>query len=143
MRRRGQINGGVLDEAGAGHDDIDVSLFGRNGREQPVEVGEVRDVALNSRHASADRRFGFVQFRLPARGDEDVRAFFDNLFAVARPIPLLPPVTTATFPSTFGIFDPFALTLRDDAPRSFGASPQAPPPLGPLHDRLPRVISLI
>jgi hypothetical protein len=52
-------------------------------------------------------------------------------------------VMTATFPSSFGIFDPFALTLRDNAPRSFSASPQAPPPPGPLHDGPPRVISFI
>src|SRR5258708_20290956 len=113
MRRRGQINGGVLDEAGAGHDDIDASLFGRNGREQPVEVSEVRDVALNGRHASADRRLRLVQFRLPAPVMKTCAPSSTNLLAVARPIPLLPPVMTATFPSSFAIFDPFALTLTD------------------------------
>jgi hypothetical protein len=51
---------------GAGHDDIDASLFGRNGRKQPVEVSEVRDVALNGRHVSADRRLRLVALDLVA-----------------------------------------------------------------------------
>jgi hypothetical protein len=39
--------------------------------------------------------------------------------AVARPIPLLPPVTTATFPASFGI-EVFLLLRRDGRYRTAG-----------------------
>jgi len=35
-----------------------------------------------------------------------------NFFAVANPIPLLPPVMTATFPFSFDIFEPLACEGR-------------------------------
>jgi hypothetical protein len=50
--------------------------------------------------AVADQSFGLIQLALAAPSDEDVRAFVTNPCAVARLIPLLPPVVTATLPSS-------------------------------------------
>jgi hypothetical protein len=41
---------------------------------------------------------------LPTARDVDARAFLHENLAVARPIPEFPPVMTAIFPSSFGIF---------------------------------------
>jgi hypothetical protein len=50
----------------------------------------------------ADLPDRLIEFRLAASGDEDVGALGDEpLWALARPMPLLPPVMTATFPSSF------------------------------------------
>ena len=70
---------------------------------EPVEIGEVGYVTPHCSDVAADQQCRLVQSRLPARCDVDERAFFDERLAVARPIPLLPPVTRATFPWSFGI----------------------------------------
>jgi hypothetical protein len=49
----------------------------------------------------ADLPDRFVQLRLAAAGDEDVSPSATKRRAVARPMPLLPPVMTATCPSSF------------------------------------------
>src|SRR5262249_57938937 len=46
--------------------------------EQPVEVREVRDVALHAGDVPADLHYRFLEFRLPASGDEDVGALGDE-----------------------------------------------------------------
>jgi hypothetical protein len=73
---------------------------------EPIEIGELGYVTPHCSDVAADQQCSLVQFRLPARGDVDERAFFDERLAVARPIPLLPPVTRATFPWSFGIENP-------------------------------------
>ena len=76
--------------------DIELPLFVLYGRIKPLEICKVCYVALYRCDVIADlgnRRF---ELRLPTAGDVDVRAFLDKLRGGAKPIPVAPPVTTAT-----------------------------------------------
>ena len=57
-------------------------------------------VRPNARGLLPDRRVGFVEPPLIASRHNDSGPCCTNSFAMARPIPCVPPVTTATFPST-------------------------------------------
>src|SRR5262245_39914894 len=58
--------------AGVGEDDVDVPLLLSYGRVEPVEVGQVRDVAPHGRDVPADPLDRPVELGLAAAGDEDV-----------------------------------------------------------------------
>ncbi len=45
-----------------------------------IEVGQVRDIALNARDVAADGRYGFVKFLLATAGNEDVSTFTGEEF---------------------------------------------------------------
>src|SRR6202795_375265 len=61
--------------ASIGEDNINAACFLLDRRIQPVEVRKVRHVALDCGDVLADQLDGFIQFALPATGDEDLRAF--------------------------------------------------------------------
>jgi hypothetical protein len=61
----------------------------------------IRPNALHSRHVGPNRLERLVQFLLAAPGDETSGPSATNRCAVAKPMPLLPPVTSATFPASF------------------------------------------
>ena len=67
-------------------------------RIEAIEIAQVLRVALNAGRVLADRVDRRRKFPFPPSSDEDVGASFTNSFAVARPIPLLPPVTNAILP---------------------------------------------
>jgi hypothetical protein len=93
-------------DAGVGEQDVEAALLLLHPGIEPVEVREVGDIALHARDVLADLLDRFLEFRLPAAGDEDVGTLGDEpprplRGARASPMPLLPPVMTATFPCSF------------------------------------------
>ena len=69
---------GQLAPACAGEEDIDLALFLLDGVVQAVEVGETCCVSLHAGDIFADGFDGLIQLVLPAAGDEDVCAFFNE-----------------------------------------------------------------
>ena len=64
---------------------------------------------------------------LPASCNEDIRAFCTNRFAVAKPMPLLPPVTSATLPSSLPMID--LRVLPSGPPRKHAYASYTPAPI--------------
>jgi hypothetical protein len=82
---------------------VDAALFVPYCRSDTVKIIEVRDISLNGRYILSDQRYRLIQLRLPTPGNKDVGPSFKKRLAVARPIPLLPPVIAATLPSSAAI----------------------------------------
>ena len=90
-----------LAAARVGEEDVDAALLLLDDRVKPIEVCQDRDIAWDHGDPRPERLHRRVELGLAASRDEDVRApSRANRCAVASPIPLLPPVTTATFPSS-------------------------------------------
>jgi hypothetical protein len=70
--------GGQRRDTGVGEQDVEAALLLLHRGEQPVEVREVRDVALHAGDVPADLRYRCIELRLPASGDEDVGALGDE-----------------------------------------------------------------
>lgn len=64
---------------------------------EPVQVLQACYVACERRHVSCNGCCGFFQLLFAAARNHDPRAFLYKALAVAKPIPLFPPVMTATF----------------------------------------------
>jgi hypothetical protein len=92
---------GEFADAGIGEQDVDTACLVLYQVINPVKVGEVRRVGADGYGVRADFRRCSIEFRLTAAGNEDVGAFRRERLAVANPMPLLPPVTTATLASSF------------------------------------------
>src|SRR5262245_52671223 len=69
---------GQRQEAGVGEQHVEAALLPLHGREQPVQVRQVCDVAPHAGDVLADLPDRVVQLRLPAAGDEDVGALGDE-----------------------------------------------------------------
>jgi hypothetical protein len=67
---------------------------------RPVEVGQHRGVGPDAGGSCADAGHGRIEFGLAAAGDEDARPWAASSWAVARPMPVVPPVTSAILPSS-------------------------------------------
>src|SRR6266403_1398434 len=90
--------GNKFGNAGVGENDIDSPLHFRYGLVKAIKVGQFGNVALNARNVAAECLHGLVEFLVSAARDEDKGALFDESFAVANPIPSVPPVMTAVLP---------------------------------------------
>ena len=88
-------------DAGIRKHDVELPFSRLDLREQAIEVGELGDVALNAGDVAADLFLRRIEFcwRRPVMKTYAPSA--TNRFAVASPMPLLPPVTSATLPSSF------------------------------------------
>ncbi len=82
-------------------ENVETALFLLDLCVKPVEIGKNRRVRADSSDVGTNGFNRRIEFRLTASGDIDVGAFRDKLLAVARPMPVLPPVTSAIFPSSF------------------------------------------
>ena len=107
------INVRVVDE------DIDSAELRLGFVEQFLDVLGFRDVGLDGDRI-ATRGFDLIDDGLCALLigrviDDDVGAFGPNCPAIAAPIPLEAPVTTATFPFSFGMIFPFAIECLFDS----------------------------
>src|SRR5262249_32784538 len=69
---------GQRQEAGIGEQHVEAALLLLDGGEQPVEVREVRDVALHAGGVLADLPDRLIEFGLAASGDEDVGTLGDE-----------------------------------------------------------------
>jgi hypothetical protein len=87
--------------AGISEDNVDSPLHLGDALVKTIKVGQLGDVALNSRNVCADCLHGLVGFLLATTRYEDIGTLFDEKFAVANPIPSVPPVMTAVLPSSF------------------------------------------
>jgi hypothetical protein len=68
---------------------------------EPIQITKIRHVSWYACDISSDLFYRRRQLRFTARPVMKTYApSFTNCFAVARPIPLLPPVMSAIFPSS-------------------------------------------
>ena len=115
-QRLGLVNvlGGDLAERkrasrpGIGEDDVEGSALGLHRRVESVEVGQIGDRALHRagigpRVATAASSSACRRPKMNTKAPSSMKRF-----AAARPIPVAPPVMTATFPSSFPIITPSA-----------------------------------
>jgi len=65
-----------------------------------ASVRSPRNVALNRGGVAADRGDGLLQLALAPAGNKNACAFLGEHLAMPRPIPALPPVTSATLPDS-------------------------------------------
>jgi hypothetical protein len=79
----------------------------RSERPQAPLILPSEEIAVSaSSRALSDRVLGDYVRNRAAAGDEDIGPSSTKVLAVARPVPLLPPVMTATFPSNLAIAHP-------------------------------------
>jgi hypothetical protein len=97
---RGLGKWGKLRHSRVYEQDIDFAQFLLDFRVQLVYVREFGHVPLHRHDAVADGFDRFVQGFSASAQDGYPRAFFLQALAVANPMPLFPPVTTATVPSS-------------------------------------------
>jgi hypothetical protein len=81
-----------------GKDNVNAPLFLSNLCVEPVKVFQVGNISLDGRDILSNFRNCSIEFLLWPPSDVYVRLSLTNCSAVANPIPLLPPVMTATFP---------------------------------------------
>jgi hypothetical protein len=91
--RYGAKRSHLVPYASIGKDNVNAPLILCNLRVEPVKVLQVGNIPLDGRDILSNFRNGSVAFFLSSPSDVYVRPL-----AVANPIPLLPPVMTATFP---------------------------------------------
>src|SRR5882762_1171995 len=92
--------GNKFANAGVSENNIDSPLRVRDGLVETIKVGQFGNVSLNAGNVAADCLHGLVEFFLAATRDEDIRTLLTKSVAVANPIPSVPPVMTATLPSS-------------------------------------------
>ena len=94
--------GSKFANTGVGKNDIDSPLQLRDRVVETVEIGQIGNVSLNARNIAADCLYSLVEFFL---GDGPVMKTyapsFTNSFAVANPIPSVPPVMRAILSLSF------------------------------------------
>src|SRR6267143_6878379 len=93
--------GNKFANAGVGENNIDSPFHLRDGLVKTIKVSQLGNVSLNSRNVGSDCLHGLVEFLLPTPRDEDISTSLTKSFAVANPIPSVPPVMTAILPSSF------------------------------------------
>jgi hypothetical protein len=76
--------------------------------EETIKILKIRDIAANGRDASRRSPSQRRPVRLAPPGDKHVGALGDEAFCGRQPMPLLPPVTTAIFPSSLPIAGSFS-----------------------------------
>jgi hypothetical protein len=102
-----------LDHAHVRKINVDLAFIGCDFLIEAIQVLQLRYVASHSYDIFADFLRGFIQLRLSPSPDETNAPSATKRIAVASPIPLLPPVITATLPSNACIV---LLLLRGDKP---------------------------
>src|ERR1700674_1511003 len=105
--------GNKFANAGVGENNIDSPLRVRDGLVETIKVGQFGNVSLNAGNVAADCLTASSSsfWRRPV-----MKTYAPSLtksFAVANPIPSVPPVMTATFPSSL----PMIVTPVDRLPR--------------------------
>jgi len=69
---------GEFSTASIGKDDIEMSLLLLDSGEQPIEVWQIRDIALNTCDIFTNLFYGSIQFTLTTTRDEDIGTFGDK-----------------------------------------------------------------
>ena len=95
------VDGGKLADSSIGKQDIDTAMLLLDLGVELVEVCKVASVGLDTCRTRPDLFYGVVEHVLAATGMMTFAPSETKRFAVARPIPLVPPVTSAIFPSSF------------------------------------------
>src|SRR5258708_14230566 len=83
-------NGSKLNEfahAGIRENNVDSPLHLGDGVVETIKVGQLGDVALNSRNVGADSLHGLVEFLLATARYEDIGTLFDEKFCRSEPNP--------------------------------------------------------
>jgi hypothetical protein len=66
-------------DSGVSEKNVDAAFLTLHCFVKAVEIGQVRDIALNGCYVLADFGYSRIQFALPAAGDKDIRSFGDEL----------------------------------------------------------------
>jgi hypothetical protein len=82
----------------SGEDNVDSPPFRLDGFTEPIEVNQLGDVSLDAGDIVPNGFHCLVKLLLATTRDEDVGPSSTKSFAAAKPIPVVPPVMTATFP---------------------------------------------
>ena len=97
MLLRDVFQASKFSDTGVSHNDIDSSVR-PHGLVETVQVGQFGNVALDAGNIATDCLHGLIEFLLTTLSNEDVSAFCDEELGWANPIPVVPPVMTATLP---------------------------------------------
>ncbi len=84
--------------------DIEFALLALDLSKEPIQIRELRDISLDTGNISSRS----PSLRRPVPGSrrpvmKTKAPSLTNSFAVAKPMPLLPPVISAIFPSSFAM----------------------------------------
>src|ERR1039457_7599646 len=85
--------------ARVGKEYVDVAMFLFHNSIKAVQIFQARYVACDRCNVSLDEGSSLLQLFLSSPSAHYVGTFFTKRLAVAKPIPLLPPVITAIFPA--------------------------------------------
>ena len=96
--------GGKLRHTGIREHNIELALLPLDLCEEAIKIAKVRHVSLYAGHIASDLLYRRSQLRLTAPVMKTYAPSFTNCLAVARPMPLLPPVMSAIFPSSLFIY---------------------------------------
>jgi hypothetical protein len=91
-----------IDHSGVSENDVNSSLR-LDGLVKTIEIGRFGNVSLNASDVVSDFLYSFVEFLLATACDNTKAPSRTKSFAVANPMPEVPPVMTATFPANFAI----------------------------------------
>ena len=72
--------GNKFANAGIGENNIESAFHVGNRLVKTIKIGEFGNVALNARNVGADCLHRFVEFLLPAAGNEDIGTLLDEKF---------------------------------------------------------------
>src|SRR5271155_3977385 len=79
--------GNEFAHAGISENNVDSPLHLGDGVVETIKVGQLGDVALNSRNVGADSLHGLVEFLLATARYEDIGTLFDEKFCRSEPNP--------------------------------------------------------
>jgi hypothetical protein len=94
---------GNFSGACVGEQNVDLAFLLLHGGVQSVEIGQLRDVTLDAGDILADLPGREVELALTAAGDEDVSLLGGESLGGGEANTTVPPVMTATLPSSFAI----------------------------------------
>ena len=92
---------GVFADSGVGEQNVDAAFLLFHNRIKPVQIREIGCVALDAGHILANLFHCRVQFALATAGYKDVSSFAHEALSRCEADAVLPPVMTATLPSSF------------------------------------------
>src|ERR687889_277643 len=96
MLLRDLVERRMLRQVGIDHEDVEAASLRSNGRENALQIVQVSCVGADGVDAADLRLRQLPQLRFTAPRDEDLSPFLAEPVAMARPMPLAPPMTSAT-----------------------------------------------
>src|SRR5438093_522748 len=96
--------GGILRNTGIREHNVEPALLPFDLCEEAIQIAKVRHVSWYAGYVSSDVLYRRSQLRTTAPRYEDVCAFVHKLLRRRKPMPPLPPVISAIFPSSLPMY---------------------------------------